>query len=71
MEISKDGKWAAFCDPDSDDVFLLDGANRRKHELVSGWAYGIKWLPAVDAGNSTHDFLPKIRICRQLYGISF
>ena len=50
MEISKDGKWAAFCDPDSNGVFLLDGANRRKRELVSGWAYGIKWLPAVDAG---------------------
>ncbi len=50
MEISKDGKWAAFCDPDSDEVFLLDGANRRKQRLVSGWAYGIKWLPAVEAG---------------------
>lgn len=50
MEISKDGKWAAFCDPNSNGVFLLDGANRRKHRLVNGWSYGIKWLPAVDAG---------------------
>lgn len=50
MEISKDGKWAAFCDPKSDVVFLLDGANRRKHQLISGWSFDIKWLPAVDAG---------------------
>jgi hypothetical protein len=42
MEISKDGKWVAFCDPDSNEVFLLDGTIRRKHRLVSGWPYDIK-----------------------------
>jgi hypothetical protein len=50
LEISKDGKWAAYCDPDSNEVFLLDGANRRKPRLMDGWAYGIKWLAAVNAG---------------------
>ncbi len=50
MEISKDGKWVAFCDPESNEVLLLDGANRRKHQLVNGWASEIKWLPSVDAG---------------------
>ena len=50
MEISGDGKWAAFCESGASSVFLLDGAARRKHQLLSGWAYNIKWLPAVDTG---------------------
>ena len=49
MEISGDGKWAAFCESGASSVFLLDGAARRKHLLLSGWAYNIKWLPAVEA----------------------
>lgn len=49
MEISKDGRWAAFCDPDSDEVFLLDGTHRQKHRLLSGWTYGIRWLAGVNA----------------------
>ena len=50
MEISGDGKWAAFCESGASNIFLLDGAARRKHQLLSGWAYNIKWLPAVEAG---------------------
>ena len=50
MEISGDGKWAAFCESGTNDVFLLDGAARRKHQLLRGWAYNIKWLPAVETG---------------------
>ena len=50
MEISEDGKWAAFCDSTSKDVYLLDGAARKKHRLLTGWAYDIKWLREVEAG---------------------
>lgn len=50
MAISEDGKWAALCESITNDVFLLDGAARRKHQLLSGWAYNIKWLLAVETG---------------------
>lgn len=50
LKISKDGNWAAFCDLDSNEVFLLDGANRRKRRLASGWTFQINWLPAVENG---------------------
>jgi len=49
MEISPDGKWAAFCDPGSKEVLLLDGANRRRHRLLTGWSYNFAWLPGTAA----------------------
>jgi hypothetical protein len=53
MEISKDGKWAALCDAATNDVFLLDGAARKKQRLVIGWAYDVKWLSAAESANKT------------------
>ena len=49
MELSPDARWAAFCDEQSRDTFLLDGGTRMKVKLLPGWSYDFKWLAAAGA----------------------
>ena len=38
LAVSPDGKWAAYSDPRDDNVYLIDGANKKKTLLMRGWA---------------------------------
>ena len=54
LELSPDGKWAAyysqsnahFVKENGDNPILVDGEARHKFQLINGWVYDMKWLPA-------------------------
>ena len=48
LDNSPDGVWAAFSSPVDNVTYLVDGRNKRKSLLMSGWSHEIHWLPEAD-----------------------
>ncbi|YCM42315.1 hypothetical protein V2O64_13470 [Verrucomicrobiaceae bacterium 227] len=47
LDVDSKGQWAAYSERKDDQVYLIDGKNRTKKAIHSGWAHDFEWLEVV------------------------
>lgn len=47
LAVDTQGEWAAYSELKDDQIYLIDGKNRTKKAIHSGWAHDFEWLEFV------------------------